>query len=248
MTSQLKRIEATLEKLNEKRHNQKFKDLKNPHVYGEVTPHPKVTSDEHKVISFEKPELKKPELKNPENIDTDKAKSSLSLPTFKGHNNEVAPRRYSGNPALPMNLLKDIEGMINQWQNSLIEIQQQIQSIYTEGPLLDGWLESNNLTFEVNTKPRKATDDHLMGYVEELSHRNISYQSPRPGYRLCGKDEMGKVWSQNCPANDIVEVTMAIARYQKLQQLLAQKKKIETRLNQLAEGLVILHSTLQTDL
>ncbi len=38
---------------------------------------------------------------------------------------------------------------------------------------------------------------------------------------------------------------MAIARYQKLRQLLGRKQHLETRLSQLAETLVILHSHIQ---
>jgi hypothetical protein len=241
MTSQLRRIEATLEQLNQKkRQDYSFRDIKTPLVSTAIAPPPKSSSPNPNFISFETTSAPSAPAKS---------RSSLSLPTFNHvQSTSSPPRRYSINPALPMNLLKEIEAKISQWQNSLQQIQIQIQQIYREGPLLDAWLESHYHTFQGNGQPRKASSDHLMDYVEELSTQNISYQSPRPGYRLCGRDEMGQMWSQPCPPDQVIEVSMAISRYQKLQQLLLEKKQVETRLNHLAEGLIILHSSLQTDL
>jgi uncharacterized protein YukE len=238
MSSQLRRIEATLAQLNQKRQDYKFQDLKTPHVGTSVSTSPPQSSyHDVPVFAFKQESVNS----------APKSRTSLSLPTFQTGTPPVVPNRYSVNPALPMNLLKDIEGKIVQWQNSLQQLQRQIQAIYREGPLLDAWLESHEQIFQGNGQTRKADSDHLMNYVEELSRQNISYQSPRPGYRLCGIDDTGQMWSQPCPPDQVIEVSMAIARYQKLQQLLAEKKKVEARLNQLAEGLVILHSNLQTD-
>lgn len=235
MSSQLRRIEATLAQLNQKRQDYKFQDLNIPNVGTSVTP-PQTNSSYYDASVF---------VVQPESVTSaPKSRTSLSLPNFNPVTAPVTSRRYSVNPALPMNLLKDIEGKIIQWQNSLQQIQRQIQEIYREGPLLDAWLESHEQVFQGNGHTRKADSDHLMNYVEELSRQNISYQSPRPGYRLCGMDDTGQMWSQPCPPDQVIEVSMAIARYQKLQQLLAEKKKVEARLNQLAEGLVIIHSNL----
>ncbi len=236
MSSQLTRIKTTLAQLNQKYKNSNFEDSKTSSVSKEVTQKKCSLPDTDPNISIEKEPFSSQK----------KSKSSLDLPAFKIKNAVSSSRHYIINSALPMNLLKDLQTMITQWQNSLTQIQTQIQQIYQEGPLLDGWLESHDhRSFSENSQPRKATEDHLMSYIEELTDHNISYQSPRHGYHLCGKDETGKIWSQPCPADQIIDVTMAIARYQKLQQLLAQKQNIETRLNRLAEGLVILHSTVQ---
>jgi hypothetical protein len=86
-----------------------------------------------------------------------------------------------------------------------------------------------------------------MDYVEEICANGgqVSYKSSRTGYRLCGVDANGKVWSRPCPADQVPAVGMAIARYQKLRQLLGRKQHLETRLSQLAQTLVILHSHIQ---
>ena len=238
MSSQLRQIEAALEKLNKKQQTYKFRDLKTPNDY--------VSKDKEKKISSSN-QSKFISLQTEQKSIRKKSNSSLSLPTFSLTNSQASPRRYNINPTLPMNLLKDMEAIVSKWQISLKQIQKQIHKIYAEGPLLDAWLESyNSFAFIGNSNPRKAADDHLMDYVEELSHDNVSYQSPRPGYRLCGKDENGKIWSQPCPQDQVIEVTMAISRYQKLQKLLVKKKQIESRLNHLAEGLVILHSEIHS--
>ena len=43
------------------------------------------------------------------------------------------------------------------------------------------------------------------------------------------------------PPEQVPSVSMAIARYQQLRQLLERKQKLESRLNQLAETLVVLY-------
>jgi len=232
MSSQLKKIEATLKRLNQKYQNNN--DQKTKLTFGSQKVE-KVNDHCHtKDINLET-ELS-PTVKN---------QTALSLPNFQIKNQSNSSHLYISNSALPMNLLADLQKKVIQWQNSLIDIHQKIQAIYQEGPLLDCWLESHqNISFSVSNQTRKANQDHLMGYIEELTENNISYQSPRFGYHLCGRDKTGKIWSQSCPADQVGEVTIAIARYQKLQQLLAEKKKIETRLTQLAESLVILHSSI----
>ena len=86
-----------------------------------------------------------------------------------------------------------------------------------------------------------------MDYVEEIctNQGKVSEQTPRTGYRLCGLDASGKVWTRPCPPEQVPMVSMAIARHQKLRQLLGRKQYLETRLSQLAETLVVLHSKLK---
>jgi hypothetical protein len=86
-----------------------------------------------------------------------------------------------------------------------------------------------------------------MDYVEEIcaQQAKISSQSSSTGYRLCGLDASGTVWTRPCPPDQVASVSMAIARYQKLRQLLGRKQYLETRLSQLAETLVVLHGHLQ---
>ncbi|MBG1263043.1 hypothetical protein [Nostoc commune] len=166
----------------------------------------------------------------------------LKTPSFSSH-------RHGANPALAMNLLQEIQETVAGWQIELQNILKQIQDIYLEGPIVNGWLESNPKEPEAGGTAtlRHAEVDRLMNYVEEIcaTGGKVSYQSSITGYRLCGVDDTGKVWSRPCPADQIPNVSMAIARYQKLRQLLGRKQSLETRLSQLAQTLVVLHSHIQ---
>ncbi len=55
----------------------------------------------------------------------------LESPQLKGNQN-------AANPALAMNILKNIEKVILRWQQELREVQQQIEAIYRSGPIVDG--------------------------------------------------------------------------------------------------------------
>lgn len=114
-----------------------------------------------------------------------------------------------------MNLAPELPTNVTACQVELQRIVQQIQALYQEGPIVDGWLESN---------PGK---------------------SPQPGYCLCGLDEAGNMWSYPCPPEQLPSVSMAIARYQQLLQLLERKQQIETRLNEVAHLLV--HTSISGD-
>ncbi|MBW4557566.1 MAG: hypothetical protein KME59_16825 [Trichormus sp. ATA11-4-KO1] len=170
-----------------------------------------------------------------------------SLPKFK--NPSFSSHRHGANPALAMNILQEIQEHVAGWQTELQTILQQIQDIYLEGPIVNGWLESNPKEAEQGGTAtlRHAEVDRLMDYVEEIctTSGKVSYQSARTGYRLCGLDAAGKVWSRPCPPDQLPIVSMAIARHQKLRQLLGRKQYLETRLSQLAETLVVLHSNIQ---
>ncbi|MHC5728459.1 MAG: hypothetical protein ACYTXY_30970 [Nostoc sp.] len=166
----------------------------------------------------------------------------LKTPSFSSH-------RHGANPALAMNLLQEIQETVAGWQTELQNILKQIQDIYLEGPIVNGWLESNPQESEAGGTAtlRHAEVDRLMNYVEEIcaTGGKVSYESSVSGYRLCGVDDTGKVWSRPCPSDQVPNVSMAIARYQKLRQLLGRKQSLETRLSQLAQTLVVLHGHIQ---
>ncbi len=164
-----------------------------------------------------------------------------SLPKVKSI--PLSNHRNAANPALARNILKEVDTQIAVWQEKLAKLQREIQDLYLEGPIIDGWLESHARRLETD-QPRPAKVDQLMDYVEEITTSEVSCQSPRAGYRLCGLDESGQLWRRACPAEQVAELSMAIARYQKLKQLLYQKKQLEIRLNKIAETLVILHSNI----
>ncbi|BAZ15642.1 hypothetical protein NIES4071_75140 [Calothrix sp. NIES-4071] len=167
----------------------------------------------------------------------------FKTPAFTNHRN-------GANPALASNLLSEIQQIVTSWQVELQTIIRQIQDIYIEGPIVNGWLESVQATeVTIGTAAlRHAEVDRLMDYVEEIcaTHSQKSKESLRTGYRLCGLDAAGKVWSRPCPPEQVASVSMAIARYQKLRHLLERKQYLENRLSQLSETLVMLHGHLQS--
>jgi hypothetical protein len=169
-----------------------------------------------------------------------------NLPKFKPPS--FTSHRNGANPALAMNLLQEIQDKAASWQVELQKIVLKIQELYLEGPIVNGWLESHEKEPEPRSQAtatlRHAEVEHLIDYVEEIcaNGKTIAYQSPRAGYRLCGLNAAGEVWSRPCPPEQVASVSMAIARYQKLRQLLGRKQYLETRLTQLAESLVVLHT------
>jgi hypothetical protein len=177
----------------------------------------------------------------------DSGSKTPNLPKFKTPS--FSSHRHGANPALALNLLQEIQEHVTGWQQELQTILQQIQNVYLEGPIVNGWLEANPQEPEPGGTAtlRHGEVDRLMNYVEEIcaTGGTVSHQSSRSGYRLCGLDATGKVWSRPCPSNQVPTVSMAIARHQKLRQLLGRKQYLETRLSQLAETLVVLHSHIQ---
>ncbi|MBD2094154.1 hypothetical protein H6F90_03180 [Trichocoleus sp. FACHB-591] len=169
----------------------------------------------------------------------------LKVPNFTSH-------RHAANPALALNLLKEIEGTASGWYTALNQVVQQIQELYLEGPIVDGWLESHPRKPEAGSEEtagvQPAEVDSLMSYVAELCdmpQTNVTCESPQPGYQLCGLDGDGKVWSKPCPPEQVASVGLAIARHQRLRQLLARKRQLEARLGRLAKTLIVLHSHIQ---
>lgn len=166
-------------------------------------------------------------------------------------------QRQTANPALALNLLKEIETIVNQWQHDLQDLGRQIQALYDEGPIVDGWLES--YTHEDANPPdlRHVELECLMDCIEQHWSTATEAEAAAPteasrtaaegkaaGYRLCRLTEDGQLWFCPCPTEQVAAVSLAIARYQKLRQLLARKQEVETRLSQLAETLVGVHRQL----
>ena len=154
-----------------------------------------------------------------------------SLPKLK--NTRSSNDRRAANPALAMNLLQDIEKIVAGWQQELEQLKQQIQALYLEGPIIDGWLE-----------PRDRQAEEAINDGKEILAPQVSRQSSRTDSQLCGLDADGQLWSRPCPPDQVHEVSVAIARHQKLRQLLQRKRDREIRLSQLAETLMILHESL----
>ncbi|MEM9540478.1 MAG: hypothetical protein AAGA60_13380 [Cyanobacteria bacterium P01_E01_bin.42] len=148
---------------------------------------------------------------------------------------QISTHRHGVNPALATNLLKEIEEITTSWQRELKRVLIAIQDLYLEGPIVDGWLESQS---PLPDSPKVAS--HSL----DLDQFN---SADRPGYRLCGLDESGRLWSRTCPPEQVAGVSVAIARYQKLRQFLKTKQNLENRLTNLAETLVMVHGKLKEE-
>ena len=178
----------------------------------------------------------------------DSLPNPLVLPKFK-----LLPTddRLATNPAFSLVLLKEIQAVVVGWERDLRQVNRQIKGVYAEGPIVDGWLESQpngSLTTEaVRLSPAELSQlvDHLQELMNTAKTQVVTQESPRAGYRLCGLGADGQLWSRPCPLEQVPQVSLAIARYQKLRQLLAKKQHLENRLNQLSQTLVELHGQLQ---
>lgn len=159
--------------------------------------------------------------------------------------------RFATNPAFSLLLLKEIQVVVVGWERDLRQVNRQIKSVYAEGPIVDGWLESQpNGLPTTEAAPLSQAElnqlvDHVQGLMNTAKTQVVTQESPRAGYRLCGLGTDGQLWSRPCPLEQVPQVSLAIARHQKLRQLLARKQHLENRLNQLSQTLVELHGQLQ---
>jgi hypothetical protein len=85
---------------------------------------------------------------------------------------------------------------------------------------------------------------------EGIASISPEIQAPRSAtarklYWLCGLDEEGQSWRHLCNQRDLPQITIAIARYQTLRQLLNQKQHREQQLTQLAKTLTVLRGRLR---
>lgn len=167
-------------------------------------------------------------------------------PTFSSH-------RHDANPALAVKVLQDIQIAVDAWHGELKQTIQQIQAIYMEGPIVDGWLEvvddpsGSNSTVNA-AMLRHADPQDLSGYVDQLyqsldtspDHPSPPSNPASPNYRLCSLDSDGRLNCIPCPPAQLSTISLAIARHQRLRQLLDQKQYLEARLKRTVE--VLTHS------
>ena len=172
-------------------------------------------------------------------------------------------QRHEVNPAIAIKLLQDIQSMVLVWQTQLRQIVQSLRTLNTQGPMVDGWLESS-----ADVAIAKAADtslfrhgdtDALMRYVESLDQLpppelNSSapqtsapqtLKQPSAQYRLCRLGNNGQMQCQACPAEQLGVVSMAIARHQKYKQLQLQKQAIEKKLQRAVDHLTGVRADLQ---
>jgi hypothetical protein len=166
--------------------------------------------------------------------------SAHKEPTLPKFNPRFSSHRNGSNTAFKMHLLPKTQTDVAADRAELQQVVLQIQDIYHQGPMVDGWLESHPHEPEREALTQRGQSvDRRMDYVEEVcsfEQGKVTCESPRAGYRLCGLDAAGQKWSRPCPVDQLASVSLAIARYQKLQQLLERKQYLETRLSQMQES------------
>jgi hypothetical protein len=114
------------------------------------------------------------------------ATQSLALPHAKAAS--VSHHRHATNPNLAMSLLKDIETTVVAWQLELEQIILQIQAVYADGPIVEGWLESQASQAQHHSSASAASVatlrhgdvDRLMDYVEAICNPNQVPQNQVP--------------------------------------------------------------------
>lgn len=177
--------------------------------------------------------------------------ASPSVPNFPASQLPgLGVNRQAANPNLAIGLLKEIETLVRGWQKELEQTVQQIQVVYQDGPIVDGWLESYPPGGQVAPASasvsmlRHAEIEYLMEFIEQIceaEQAQITEDMRRTSYRLCGLDPDGNLWWRSCPSEQVPYVSLAIARYQKLRSLLTKKQTLENRLTSLVESLTMLH-------
>ena len=78
-----------------------------------------------------------------------------------------------------------------------------------------------------------ATPLEYVKAAGSLQQDQVICEAPRSCYRLNGVSLTGQQWSYPCPIEQLPSVSLAIARYEKLLQLLDRKHDLETRLKSL---------------
>jgi hypothetical protein len=173
------------------------------------------------------------------NSDLNTQLTSVQIPKFTG-------LRQDANPILAAHMLQEMYKMVTEWQQELEQIERESFNITVSGTVLAAWLESRTFKHgstgaEIPT-PYVTVDpiSILEGYANDLTAVD-----PQAGYRLCGLDEDGKLWTRPCPMTEILVVSRSIARYQQLKDLTDRKQQLEQYIRQVLEDLVHLRLKLQ---
>ncbi len=145
-----------------------------------------------------------------------------TLPLFNSSSEEKALEKVPSLEIMPPILMQELQQVV-----------QQIENLYREGPIVDGWLESYPCDSTPSNDDRAVKDVATsLEYVKaagSLEKDRVICEAPRSCYRLNGVSKTGQPWSYPCPITQLPSVSLAIARYEKLLQLLDRKRDLETR-------------------
>ncbi|MEM9977716.1 MAG: hypothetical protein AAF808_08790 [Cyanobacteria bacterium P01_D01_bin.2] len=177
---------------------------------------------------------------------------------------EATRLRYEVNPAIALNELTDIYKQVQRCQGRLRQLAHEIHQVYAEGPVVSGWLASEaSLTAAAQHSNqsvgndaqsfsaalfRHGDADDLMQYLSALENsmsgqaresqmgpEATDTQPPQSRYYLCQLNSSGQIESEPCPPEQVPVLSMAIARYQRLNQLIKQKQTLETKLQAIVD-------------
>jgi hypothetical protein len=171
--------------------------------------------------------------------------STDHLPTPNAQSPTVQIPKFSNlrpdaNPILAAHMLQEMYKLVTEWQQELQEIELQSIEINARGPILAAWLESR--TFK-RTATGAAIPTPYVNVTVDVTGLNTV--DPEAGYRLCGLDEYGALWTRPCSMTEILSVSQAIARYQQLKDLNARQQQVEQHIRQILEDLVHLRMKLE---
>jgi hypothetical protein len=165
-------------------------------------------------------------------------------PSFSSHRNDA-------NAALALDLLRDVQEAIVGWHQALRDTLLDIQQLYMAGPIIDGWLESvNRQATQADLEEHAAVLRHgdpqqVADYIEKISQQSQADETlGGTQYRLCSLDADGQMQCQLCPPEELGVISQAIARNQKLRQLVSQKHYLEAKLKRAAEALEVTRKAL----
>jgi hypothetical protein len=128
-------------------------------------------------------------------------------------------------PEAATRLLQELERGLEQHQFELQQVLHDIELLYREGPVINGWLKSMP--------------------VESLEGDDATLKPPVQ-YQLFGLDTQGQPWSHPCQAEQVPSISLAIARHQKLRQLLNRQQFLENWFAHLRNSLLVLREHLVT--
>lgn len=194
----------------------------------------------NRIYSFEIAKTQPPEINSPAQPKGDENALSGSTSSIQeGLNKEPILPNFGTDGGGESNLLSAEQTDITVLEAQLQQLLCQIQELYLAGPLVDGWLEANSLTPEPSNAMvcYDSVEDlsDCMLDVRKFAQGKVSCESQGSSYRLCGIDKFGHQWFHPCPMEQLPSVTIAIARYQQLRQLLHHKQEVEARLYKLRE-------------
>jgi hypothetical protein len=165
------------------------------------------------------------------NSDLNTQLAAVQIPKFSG-------LRQDANPILAAHMLQEMYKMVMDWQQELQEIETRSFNVTVTGPVLAGWIESRSFK-------RGSTGEAIPTPYVTVDPIELTDVDPQAGYRLCGLDEDGKLWTRPCPMTEILIVSRSIARYQQLKDLTDRKQQLEQYIRQVLEDLVHLRLKLE---